>query len=87
MLSCEMNRVKRTNLINELTCEYGANHRLFQNPSEDQPQKVAKINGPQSITQIADIPRPAVPNMIDGTELYPYSGESSEYDLDVPQIP
>ncbi len=35
--------VKWSNLRNELTCEYGDSHSLFQNPSKDRPQKVAKI--------------------------------------------
>jgi hypothetical protein len=38
--------VKWTNLSEELIREYGANHRLFQDPSKDRPQKVAKFHGP-----------------------------------------
>jgi hypothetical protein len=35
-------RVKWPNLSGELICEYGANHRLFQDPSNERPLKVPK---------------------------------------------
>ncbi len=42
-------RVKWTNLPEEPIYEYGANHRLFQDPSKERPPKAPKIHGPQPI--------------------------------------
>jgi hypothetical protein len=44
-------RVKWTNLSAEHICDYGANHRLFQDPSKERPQKVPIIHGPQRLSQ------------------------------------
>ena len=79
--------VKWTNLAEELICEYGANHRLFQNPSKEKPPKVQKIRGPQRISISVEPVRssdgdssPPVPDTgtTDVLELHPSSGEDSE---------
>jgi hypothetical protein len=80
-------RVKWTNLSEELISEYGANHRVFQNPSKEQPQKVAKIHGPQPLSLDPARSRPVAPNTADVLELHPSSGEDSEPDDADPQIP
>ncbi len=48
---------------------------------------MAKIRGPQPISQRAGIPNHAVPNVTDGKELYPSSGEISESEDDILQNP
>ncbi len=80
-------RVKRTNLLEEPICDYGANHRLFQDPSKERPQKVPKIHGPQRLSQDQAISRPVVSNTADALEFYPSSGEISDADDDDPQFP
>ena len=79
--------VKWTNLSEELISEYGANHRVFQDPSKERPQKVAKIHGPQRISLDPARSSPAVLNTADILELHPSSGEDSEPEDAVPQIP
>jgi hypothetical protein len=71
-------RVKWTNLSEELISDYGANHRLFQDPSKERPQKVPKIHGPQPLSREPVISSPAVSNTADLVELHPSSGEDSE---------
>jgi len=80
-------RVKWPNLSDELICEYGANHRLFQDPSKERPQKVPKIHGPQRLSQDRAKSSLAVSNTADVLELHPSSGEDSEPAVAVPQVP
>ncbi len=80
-------RVKWTNLSEELISEYGANHRVFQDPSKKRPQKVAKIHGPQRLSQDPARSSPAALNTADVLEHHPSSGEDSEPDDAVLQIP
>ena len=80
-------RVKWTNLSEELISEYGANHRVFQDPSKERPQKVAKIHGPQPLSLDPARSSPAAPNTADLLEVHPSSGEDSEQYDAVPQIP
>ena len=80
-------RVKWTNLSEELICEYGANHRLFQDPSKERPQKAPKSHGPQPLSLDTAGSGLAVSNMADASELYPSSAEDSEPDLEDPQVP
>ena len=80
-------RVKWTNLSEELISEYGFNHGVFQDPSKERPQKVAKIHGPQRISLDPARSSPAVLNTADILELHPSSGEDSEPEDAVPQIP
>ena len=77
-------RVKWTNLKEELICDYGANHSLFQDPSKERPSKMPKIHGPQPLSQAQDISSSAVPNTDDLLELHPSSGEDSEREEAVP---
>jgi hypothetical protein len=79
-------RVKWTNMSKKLICEYGANHRLFQDPSKERPPKAPKNHGPQPLSFDAAGSSPAVPNMADALELYPSSAEESESDHVDPQI-
>ena len=79
--------MKWTNLSEELISEYGFNHRVFQDPSKERPQKVAKIHGPQRISLDPARSSPAVLNTADILELHPSSGEDSEPEDAVPQIP
>jgi hypothetical protein len=80
-------RVKWTNLSEELIREYGANHRLFQDPSKEWPLKAPIIHGPLPLSLDAAESSPAVPNMADALELYPSSDEESEPHHVHPQIP
>ncbi len=80
-------RVKWTNLSEELICEYGANYRLFQDPSKERPQKAPKSHGPQPLSLDTAGSGLSVSNMTDASELYPSSAEDSEPDLEDPQIP
>ena len=80
-------RVKWTNLSEELISKYGANHRVFQDMSKELPQKVAKMHGPQRISQDPARSSPAVFSTADLLELHPSSGEESEPDVADPQIP
>ncbi len=79
--------VKWTNLSEELIREYGANYRLFQDPSKERPLKAPKIHGPQPLSLDAAGSSPLVPNMADALELYPSSAKDSEPDHVDPQIP
>ncbi len=78
-------RVKRTNLSEELICEYGANHRLFQDPAKERPPKAPKIHGPQPLSLDAAGSGLPVSNMADASELYPSSAEDSEPEYIDPQ--
>ena len=80
-------RVKWTNLSEELICEYGANHRIFQYPSKERPLKVSKFHGPQRLSLDPARSSPPVSITTDATQLHPSSGEDSEADHVVPQIP
>ena len=79
--------VKWTNLSEELICDYGANHRLFRDPSKERPPKVQKIRGPQRISADPVRSSPPVPDTTDILELHPSSGEESESDIKEQQIP
>jgi hypothetical protein len=80
-------RVKWTNLTEELILEYGANHRIFQDPCKERPSKAQKNHGPKPLSRDAQGSISAVPNMADAVELYPSSAEDSEPEDAVPQIP
>jgi len=80
-------RVKWTNLSEELIYEYGANHRVFKDPSKERPLKVPKIHGPQPLSQDPARSSRAGPNTADVLELHPSSGEDSEPEDAVPQFP
>jgi hypothetical protein len=80
-------RVKWTNLSEELISEHGGNHRLFQDPSKERPQKVPKIHGPQPLSLDAEGSSSAVSNMADAVEFYPSSAEDSEPEYVDTQIP
>jgi hypothetical protein len=72
--------------MEELIFDYGANHRLFQDPSKERPPKVPKIHGPQRFFQNADLPVRPIPYMADALELYPSSDEISDAEAEDPQI-
>jgi len=80
-------RLKWTNLLQELKFEYGANHGVFHDPSQDRPQKQRKIHGPQPVASSAERSSRAVSNEIDGLELHPSSPEDSDSEDADPQIP
>ena len=80
-------RVKWTNLSEELICEYGANHWIFQYLSKERPLKVSKFHGPQRLSLDPARSSPPVSITTDVTELHPSSGEDSEADDVDPQIP
>ena len=46
-----------------------------------------KMDGPQPLSQSADISSAAVPNMANGIEVYPSSDEISGAEDGIPQIP
>ncbi len=80
-------RVKWTNLSEELISDYGANHRVFQDPSKERPQKLPEIHGPQRLSQDPARFSLAGPKTADVLEFYPSSGEDSEPHDAVLQIP
>jgi hypothetical protein len=73
--------------IRRMYCDYRASHRLWQDPSKEQPLKVPKIHGLQRLSQDQAISSSACSNTVDALEFYLSSGEISyAYDED-PQFP
>ena len=79
-------RVKWTSLTEELISEYGANHRIFQDPSKERAQKKPKIHGPQLLSPNADPPALPVSDMVDVLEHFPSSDVISAAEAEDPQF-
>ncbi len=71
-------RMNWTNLSEEQICKYGANHRHFQDPTKELPQKVPKTHGPQRLLLNAEGSSLPVSNKADALKFYPSSGKKSE---------
>ncbi len=79
--------VKWTNVSEEHICDYGTNHRIFQDPSKELPPKVPKIHGPQRFSLDQANSSLADTNTADALEFYLSYGEISHADDDYPQFP
>ena len=79
--------MKWTNLSEEVICQYGANHRIFQDQSKERPLKVRKIHGPQRLSLDPARSSADVSDTADVLELDPSSGEDSEAEDVAPQMP
>ncbi len=80
-------RVKWTNLVEEYICDYGAKHRLFQDPSKERLPKVPEIHGPHRLSQDQAKSSRAGSNTVDALEFYLSSGEISDAYDDDPHFP